>query len=156
VLFAVDSVPAVLAISHDLFIVYTSNIMAILGLRALYFLLAGMMSRFQYLDIGLAIILIFIGAKMVSSSWIKVPNLLSLGVIGSVLTLSVVFSLLRQPKGQSVSEAAISPQENGDGPKQPSELAAASPDPSSDPEPLARSEARKPASDARRAFGEED
>ena len=164
VLFAVDSVPAVLAISSDIFIVYTSNIMAILGLRALYFLLAGMMSRFQYLDIGLAIILVFIGLKMVGSSFVKVPNLLSLGVIGSVLTLSVVFSLLRQPKGQSVSEAAVSHAENGEGPN---ELHASisgtprSPEPSSDPEALAhnqdlQSEARKPGGDPRRALGEED
>jgi tellurite resistance protein TerC len=152
VLFAVDSVPAVLAISNDIFIVYTSNIMAILGLRALYFLLAGMMSRFQYLDIGLAVILVFIGAKMLFSSLYKIPNLVSLGVIGSVLTLSVIFSLLRQPKGQSVSEATVSPEEPGE--EEP-------PDPNSDPEPLARTrelqtEARKPASDARRALGEED
>ena len=84
VLFAVDSVPAVLAISNDIFIVYTSNIMAILGLRALYFLLAGMMSRFQYLDLGLAAILVFIGMKMVGSSVYKVPNLVSLAVIGGV------------------------------------------------------------------------
>jgi tellurite resistance protein TerC len=94
-LFAVDSVPAVLAISSDVFIVYTSNIMAILGLRALYFLLSGMMGRFHYLGTGLAVILLFIGAKMVLASVLKIAPLTSLGVIVSVLTVSVCASLLR-------------------------------------------------------------
>lgn len=96
VLFAVDSVPAVLAISNDVFVVYTSNVMAILGLRALYFVLAGMMSRFHYLGTGLALILIFIGAKMVGSPWIKIPSVLSLAVIAVVLFASVMFSLMRK------------------------------------------------------------
>ena len=84
--------------------------MAILGLRALYFVLAGMMSRFHYLDAGSRSSCSSSATKMVLSSFVKVPNLVSLGVIGGVLTLSVVFSLLRQPKGQSVSEAAIPPE----------------------------------------------
>jgi tellurite resistance protein TerC len=96
-LFAVDSVPAVLAISDDIYVVYTSNVMAILGLRALYFVLSGMMSRFHYLGTGLALILIFIGAKMVSASFLKIPPLVSLGVIALVLTGSVTLSLLRPP-----------------------------------------------------------
>jgi tellurite resistance protein TerC len=96
VLFAVDSVPAVLAISSDVFVVYTSNVMAILGLRALYFVLSGMMSRFHYLGTGLALILIFIGAKMVVSPWIKVPSVASLAVIGVVLFASVMLSLLKK------------------------------------------------------------
>lgn len=100
-LFAVDSVPAVLAISDDVFIVYTSNIMAILGLRALYFVLSGMMGRFHYLGTGLAVILLFIGAKMVLSSVLKVTPLLSLGVIVSVLTVSVCASLLRSARAAS-------------------------------------------------------
>jgi tellurite resistance protein TerC len=95
VLFAVDSVPAVLAISTDVFVVYTSNIMAILGLRALYFVLSGMMGRFHYLGPGLAIILLFIGGKMMATAYIKVPPLISLGVIASVLTVSICASLLR-------------------------------------------------------------
>jgi tellurite resistance protein TerC len=95
-LFAVDSVPAVLAISNDVFVVYTSNIMAILGLRALYFVLAGMMSRFHYLGTGLAIILIFIGAKMVASPFYHLSSLHSLVVIGVVLGASVTASLLRK------------------------------------------------------------
>jgi tellurite resistance protein TerC len=94
-LFAVDSVPAVLAISNNVYVVYTSNIMAILGLRALYFVLSGMMGRFHYLGTGLALILLFIGAKMVLTAFIKIPPLVSLGVIVSVLTISVLASLLR-------------------------------------------------------------
>jgi tellurite resistance protein TerC len=97
-LFAVDSVPAVLAISNDIFIVYTSNVMAILGLRALFFVLSGMMSRFHYLGTGLALILIFIGAKMVSASFLKIPPVVSLSVIALILTGSVTLSLLRPPK----------------------------------------------------------
>jgi len=102
VLFAVDSVPAVLAITSDVYIVYTSNIMAILGLRALYFLLAGAMSRFHYLDVGLAAILVFIGVKMTFSSFVKISNLVSLAVIGGVLTTAVVASLMRRPPPPSM------------------------------------------------------
>jgi tellurite resistance protein TerC len=94
--FAVDSVPAVLAVSDDVFVVYTSNIFAILGLRSLYFMLSGMMSRFHYLDLGLAAILMFIGVKMLITNWVKIPNLASLGVIASVLTVSIVVSLLKK------------------------------------------------------------
>ncbi len=94
-LFAVDSVPAVLAISNDVFVVYTSNIMAILGLRALYFVLSGMMSRFHYLGTGLAVILILIGAKMVASPFVQISSLMSLVAIGVVLTVAVCASLVR-------------------------------------------------------------
>jgi tellurite resistance protein TerC len=95
VIFAVDSVPAVLAISHDTFVIYTSNIMAILGLRALYFVLAGMMGRFHYLGTGLALILLFIGTKMVAADLVKLPTWISLGVIMLVLSGAVGLSLLR-------------------------------------------------------------
>lgn len=95
--FAVDSVPAVLAITSDLFVVYTSNIMAILGLRALYFMLAGVMKRFHYLDKGLAGVLAFIGVKMVMADFYKIPNLASLGVIAGLLTIAIVWSLVRPP-----------------------------------------------------------
>lgn len=95
VVFAVDSVPAVLAVSNDVYVIYTSNIFAILGLRALYFVLAGMMSRFHYLDLGLAFILVFIGVKMVVAEWYKIGNWASLGVIAGVLTVAIVASLLR-------------------------------------------------------------
>jgi len=94
-LFAVDSVPAVLAISNDVFVVYTSNIMAILGLRALYFVLSGMMSRFHYLGTGLAIVLILIGAKMVASNFLHVSSLESLAAIGIVLGVAIGASLVR-------------------------------------------------------------
>jgi tellurite resistance protein TerC len=103
-LFAVDSVPAVLAISNNVYVVYTSNIMAILGLRALYFVLSGMMGRFHYLGTGLALILLFIGAKMVLTAFIKVPPLVSLGVIVSVLTISVLASLLRPVRTKSAPD----------------------------------------------------
>jgi tellurite resistance protein TerC len=94
-IFAVDSVPAVLAISNNTFVVYTSNIMAILGLRALYFVLAGMMGRFHYLGTGLALILLFIGTKMVISKYFHMPTWASLAVIVGVLSGSVGLSLLR-------------------------------------------------------------
>jgi len=93
VLFAVDSVPAVLAVSHEQFLVFASNAFAILGLRALYFLLADMHARFSYLQQGLAIILAFVGMKMIIHGWYQIPTWLSLMVIALVLAASVGFSL---------------------------------------------------------------
>jgi tellurite resistance protein TerC len=93
VLFAVDSVPAVLAVSREQFIVLTSNAFAILGLRALYFLLADMHARFQFLQHGLALILAFVGVKMIASHWVHVATWISLLVIALVLSVSVVASL---------------------------------------------------------------
>ena len=95
VVFAVDSIPAIFAVTLDPFIVFTSNIFAILGLRALYFLLAGVLDRFHYLKYGLACVLLFVGGKMVASSWVKVPILVSLGVIALLLSGSIVTSMLR-------------------------------------------------------------
>ncbi|MFF5037019.1 TerC family protein [Nocardia salmonicida] len=103
IVFAVDSVPAVLAVSDDPLIVYSSNAFAILGLRALYFLLSGMLERFHYLSTGLAIILAFIGVKLmlqaahktISTAVPEIPSLVSLGVIVVVLTISVVLSIRR-------------------------------------------------------------
>ncbi|MFC8420906.1 TerC family protein [Streptomyces sp. NPDC057236] len=103
--FAVDSVPAVLAVSNDAFVVYTSNAFAILGLRALYFMLAGLLDRFHYLSKGLALILAFIGVKLVlqasheiiSPAVPEIPSPLSLVVIAAVLGVSVALSLLRPP-----------------------------------------------------------
>ena len=92
--FAVDSIPAVLAITRDTFIVYTSNICAILGLRSLYFLLANLVTRFVYLRIGLAIILCFVGLKMLIEWWFRIPSWLSLIVIIIVLIITTVASLL--------------------------------------------------------------
>jgi tellurite resistance protein TerC len=98
VLFAVDSIPAVLAISHDPFIVYTSNVFAILGLRSIYFALAGVMEIFHYLHYGLSAILIFIGAKMIISGFFKIPTGVALAVVAVVLGVSIVASLLRPHK----------------------------------------------------------
>lgn len=94
-LFAVDSVPAVLAVSHETFIVFTSNAFAIMGLRSLYFLLADMRARFSYLQQGLAVILAFVGIKMLVHHWYTIPTALSLGVIAAVLVLSIGFSMHR-------------------------------------------------------------
>jgi len=90
--FAIDSIPAILAITRDPFIVYTSNVFAILGLRALYFALAGLMHKFHHLHYGLAAILVFVGVKMVLSGVIKVPMGLSLGVIGLILWIAIAAS----------------------------------------------------------------
>ena len=95
VLFAVDSVPAVLAVSKEQFIVFTSNAFAIMGLRALYFMLADMRARFAYLQQGLAIILAFVGVKMIISRWYHIPTALSLLVIAVVLAAAVALSLQR-------------------------------------------------------------
>ena len=94
-LFAVDSVPAVLAVSHETFIVFTSNAFAIMGLRSLYFLLADMRARFSYLQQGLAVILAFVGVKMLVHHWYTIPTPLSLIVIALVLVFSVGFSMHR-------------------------------------------------------------
>jgi tellurite resistance protein TerC len=104
VIFAVDSVPAVLAVSHEQFIVFSSNAFAILGLRALYFLLADLHARFSYLQEGLAIILAFVGIKMIIAQQpidYHIPTWLSLLVIALVLTVSIVASL-RGPIGTDV------------------------------------------------------
>jgi len=95
--FAVDSIPAIFAITMDPFIVYTSNIFAILGLRALYFALAGMMEKFHYLKVGLSLVLAFVGVKMLLVGVYKIPILVSLGVIVALLAGAVVASLLRPP-----------------------------------------------------------
>ncbi|MCT9139448.1 TerC family protein [Streptomyces violarus] len=128
--FAVDSVPAVLAVSSDAFIVYTSNAFAILGLRALYFMLAGLLDRFHYLSTGLAIILAFIGVKLIlqashkliSPAIPEVPSPLSLAVITGVLAISITLSMLRPPPGHpeapSLADATRSadPPPDGDPP----------------------------------------
>ncbi|WP_420849146.1 TerC family protein, partial [Parafrankia soli] len=120
-LFAVDSVPAVLAVSDDAFIVYTSNAFAILGLRALYFLLAGLLDRFHYLSKGLALILSFIGVKLIlqashklfSSSVPEIPSPVSLAVIVTVLTVSVALSIRRLHSTAQEGTAPAARDENG-------------------------------------------
>jgi tellurite resistance protein TerC len=93
--FAIDSIPAVFAVTRDPFIVYSSNLFAILGLRAVFFVLAGALDRFHYIKPGVALILIFVGAKMISSAWFHPSRSLSLVVIVTVLAGSVLLSLLR-------------------------------------------------------------
>jgi tellurite resistance protein TerC len=97
-IFAVDSIPAVLAISQDRFIVYTSNIFAILGLRSLYFAISGIMEYFRFLKIGLAFVLTFVGVKMCSSNYIDIPVVYSLLIIISILLISIIASLLIKKK----------------------------------------------------------
>jgi tellurite resistance protein TerC len=98
-IFAVDSVPAIFAVSRDPFIVYTSNVFAILGLRSLYFLLAGVMDLFVYLRYGLGFVLGFVGIKMLIVDIYKIPIGVSLGVVAGILTLSIVVSILAAPSG---------------------------------------------------------
>jgi tellurite resistance protein TerC len=93
-IFAVDSIPAIFAVTSDPFIVYTSNIFAILGLRALYFLLAGVIGKFHYLKVGLALVLVFIGAKMLLLDVYKIPTAVSLAVVALLLGGSIAASLL--------------------------------------------------------------
>ncbi len=97
-LFAVDSIPAILAITRDAFIVYTSNVFAILGLRSMYFALAGMMEMFRYLHYGLSMILVFVGAKMLLSHYFEIPTHLALIAVVGVLFISVVASMANPKK----------------------------------------------------------
>jgi tellurite resistance protein TerC len=97
---AVDSIPAVFGITRDPFIVYTSNVLAILGLRALYFLLAGVIDRLRFLDEGLAVVLVFIGGKMIGERWLHIPVTVSLGVVGGVLLVALLASVMIAPKKQ--------------------------------------------------------
>jgi len=98
VVFAVDSIPAIFAVTDEPFLIFTSNAFAILGLRALYFLLAGMITRFAYLKLGLAAVLAFVGVKLLLTHVVHVPIWLSLGVIAAVLGIALVASLVRPPK----------------------------------------------------------
>ena len=114
VIFAMDSIPAIFGITLDPFIVYTSNVFAILGLRALYFLLAGIMDMFRYLKVGLSLVLCFVGAKMMIVDLYKIPIGLSLGVVAGILGVSIVASLLGPPKAKMV---AVSENVLGSNPK---------------------------------------
>lgn len=100
-IFATDSIPAVMGITLKPFIVYTSNIFAILGLRAMYFVLAGMMDLFHYLHYGLAVVLMFIGAKMLASYYFEIPTEWALGTVVVVILISVIASLLNPQKAES-------------------------------------------------------
>jgi tellurite resistance protein TerC len=103
-IFAIDSIPAIFAITQQPFIVYSSNVFAILGLRAMYFLLAGVIHRFHYLNVGLSIVLVFVGIKMLLSDIYKVPIGISLGVIALVLGASTAASLL-WPRQEQAEDA---------------------------------------------------
>jgi tellurite resistance protein TerC len=111
-IFAVDSIPAIFAVTKDPFIVYTSNVFAILGLRSLYFALAGVMDKFHYLKIGLGVVLSFVGVKMIlaHTAW-KIDTLVSLGVIVLILTTSVVWSLWK-PRRTGVAPVSNLPKSN--------------------------------------------
>ncbi len=99
VMFAIDSVPAVIAISRDPFIVYTSNIFAILGLRALYFLIAGFVTLFRYFKYGLSVVLVFIGVKMMISDFYKIPTVIALMIVFAIITISILASIfVPEPK----------------------------------------------------------
>lgn len=104
VVFAVDSVPAILAVSREPFIVFSSNAFAILGLRALYFVLAGMAGRFRYLNLGLGLILGFVGLKMLIAEWYHVPTVASLAVIAVVLAVTIGLSLRAEGRDASIDE----------------------------------------------------
>jgi tellurite resistance protein TerC len=91
---AIDSIPAIFGITRDPFIVYTSNVFAIMGLRALYFLLAGVLDRLRYLDAGLALVLMFIGGQMIGERWVHIPVRVSLGVVGGILLVVLLAPLL--------------------------------------------------------------
>lgn len=137
IVFAIDSIPAILAITRDPFLVFTSNAFAILGLRALYFVLAGMMQRFVYLKLGLGVLLVFVGVKMLLSDVYKLPIWLSLAIIATIVGVSIVASLLagrrpavappttlpaREPAGPPVPPAAaeaLAAEPTPDGPARP-------------------------------------
>jgi tellurite resistance protein TerC len=105
-LFAVDSIPAVLAISKDPFVVYTSNIAAILGLRSLYFALAALLDRLRYLHYGLAAMLAFVGLKMLTARWLDVPITISLAVMGAILAICAVVSWIASDRQAGKSQSA--------------------------------------------------
>jgi len=104
IVFAVDSIPAIFAITRDPFIVYTSNIFAILGLRALYFVLVGVIGKFHYLRVGLALVLAFVGAKMMLSELYKIPITVSLVVVATLLAGSVAASAIRPPRQEPLPD----------------------------------------------------
>lgn len=114
VIFAVDSIPAILAITLDPFIVYTSNVFAIMGLRALYFALAGIVQLFHYLPYGLSVILVFVGFKMLLVDIYKIPIGIALGTVAGVLVISVIASLLFRPQTEATASA---PEPSGTTPK---------------------------------------
>ncbi|MDO8568659.1 MAG: TerC family protein [Dehalococcoidales bacterium] len=114
IIFAVDSIPAVLAITTDPFIVYTSNMFAIMGLRSLYFALSGFAERMHYLHYGLAAVLVFLGAKMLISDIYEIPTIISLLTTAAILSVSVIASLRRRPQPEIPSEQLVCPPDEGE------------------------------------------
>jgi tellurite resistance protein TerC len=108
-IFAVDSIPAIFAVTNDPFIVYTSNVFAILGLRSLYFLLAGVMDKFHYLKLGLSVVLVFVGVKMVLVDFYKIPIGISLGIIAAILGIAIAASLWRSRTVAPASPSSLLP-----------------------------------------------
>lgn len=106
-LFAIDSVPAVFAVTQDPFIVFTSNVFAILGLRSLYFALAGLMNKFQYLKISLVFILAYVGAKMLLEHHYDIPIPVTLGVIGGILAVGILASIFGAGKNTEALETTL-------------------------------------------------
>ena len=106
-LFAMDSIPAVLAVSHNAFVVYTSNIAAILGLRSLYFALASLLDRLRYLHYGLGVLLAFVGLKMLAAEWFELPITLSLAIMGGILGVCALASLLAGPGSKTTTKANL-------------------------------------------------
>ena len=106
VIFAVDSIPAIFAVTSDPFIVFTSNIFAILGLRSLFFMLAGMVDKFRYLKVGLALVLVFVGVKMLILDVYKIPALVSLTVILGILAAAIIFSLRASRREEAAAAAS--------------------------------------------------
>jgi tellurite resistance protein TerC len=103
-LFATDSIPAVLAVTHNPFVAYTSNVAAIMGLRSLYFALADLLDRFRYLHFGLGALLAFVALKMLAARWVDVPVTISLAVIGAILAVSAVVSAVSRRVGRTASQ----------------------------------------------------
>ena len=135
VVFAVDSIPAVFGITNDVFIVYTSNIFAVLGLRALSFLVADLVHRLRFLKVGLALVLAFIGVKMLIGSYVHIPDLLSLGVVVSLLVGSALVSLLVPPPPEAEAPGGGVPAGPGEHIKTPTQdsAGASAPSPEADP-----------------------
>lgn len=113
-IFALDSIPAIFAVTKDPFLVYTSNVFAILGLRSLYFLLAKVIHKFHFLKVGLSLVLVFVGSKMLLTDIYKIPVAVSLGVIGAILVGSVVLSMVF-PKGAQEPVSAPPPEQDSGG-----------------------------------------
>ncbi|HEX6039633.1 MAG TPA: TerC family protein [Longimicrobium sp.] len=118
-IFAVDSIPAIFAVTRDPFLVYTSNVFAILCLRSLYFLLAGVIDKFHYLKLGLSVVLGFIGVKMLISGYYHVPIALSLGIVAGVLAASVIGSLMFPKEVEEHPEVTHDPLDPSDDPARP-------------------------------------